>query len=525
MKKVLLAILSGALLGAPFIVPSLWPLALIGLAPLLIVLTDEKLSARHAFGFGFLTGLVLYGIAVWAIFWSALPLDWLGALDPSSQVVFVALGWGMTVLGLALWAGIFALVFSRLADNSWRDVFTASALWVICEWLGAWWFGIQSFGPGSIMGPHASLAFIGNVLARDGALVQIAWLGGVYALSALAAGTGALLYRSYRANARERRMLAGAIVVLIAFWLVGHMVLARTSSFGGEERISIAAISTQQPAVPTMTREQVATSLDTFMRLLRRARGADIVAFPEGSDFLKLLREPAPARANPTLRSIFAGTTLPALIDSGNAYSSHGTLRSRVEVYDIEANTSAFEDKRFILSYGESMPAYVRAFAAVIGKGSVLESLVALRGLTPGNDTRPLVAASASLGVLFCDEAMSPVLYRLLAKEGARVFVNVSSHGWFHGSRMVADQMLNVSIVRAVESRRWYVQASDISPSFALDPYGRIATSTAWGTEGVLTVSVEPRSDITPYVRFGPWVLWCAFLTLLITCARSRRRV
>ena len=506
-------------------VPALWPLTLVGLIPLLLALENTRHSAKSSFALGLLAGLVLYGIALFAIFWHALPLDWLGALDTPFQIVLVALSWGMTVLGCALWTGFFGLAFSRFAENSWRDILTVSALWVIAEWASAWWFGIQNFGTGSVVEPHATLAFLGNTLSRDEVLVQLAWAGGVYALSAFVAASSALAYRMMRGNSRERHALTLIALALFISWLAGHMALARVADTEGGTRIRIAMVSTQQPAVYVPTKEQNAESLQAFVDILPQTRGADIVVLPEGSGFLNLLREPAPANAASVLRSVYAGAPPPALIDSGSAYSSHGTLRSRMEVYDTGKGTSESEDKRFILPYGEYMPTYVRVFVAMIGKEASLAPIVAGRGLTPGDDTRPLTAGPASVGALFCDEAMSPVLYRSLAARGADVLINVSSHGWFHGSHLVADQMLNVAIVRAVESRRWYVQASDVSPSFALDPYGRVATSSAWGTMGAITVSAEARDDITPYVRFGPWVIWSAFLVLLITYVRSRWRV
>lgn len=525
MKQFLLAILSGALLGAPFIAPLLWPLALVGLAPLLLAITSPAISRKRAFVLGMFTGLVLYGIALWAIFWSVLPLDWLGIFDLPFQLVLVTVGWFMTVLGFALWTGIFALVYSRISNNSWHDILTASALWIITEYVGAWWFSIQNLGPGSIAGPHFALAFIGNVLAADSALVQIAWVGGVYALSAIVVATGAVVYRVVHGEGQERRMIGIIAFTSLAIWLVGHIILAQLPDQGGGQRIRIAAISTQEPAAFTSTPRQGAARLELIRSFLPKTRGADIVAFPEGSDFLTLMREPAPAKMKPALRSLYAETTLPVFIDSGSAYSSNGTLRSRAEAYDIAAGVSEFQDKRFLLPDGEYVPTYVRAWVSAVGRGEALNAILDQHGLTPGDDVRPLTAASTSIGVLFCNEAMSPVLYRSLARQGAGVFVNVASHGWFHGSRLVANQMLNVAIIRAVESRRWYVQASNVAPSFALDPYGRIATSSVWGTTGVIEVSVETRNDATPYGYLGPWAVWLAASALLVIFVPRRKRM
>jgi apolipoprotein N-acyltransferase len=44
----------------------------------------------------------------------------------------------------------------------------------------------------------------------------------------------------------------------------------------------------------------------------------------------------------------------------------------------------------------------------------------------------------------------------------------------------------------------------------------------------VLTGEVQPRSGLTPYVRFGNWpilaVLWLALAVIAVSCRRSIRR-
>ena len=204
---------------------------------------------------------------------------------------------------------------------------------------------------------------------------------------------------------------------------------------------------------------------------------------------------------------------------------SDGTRRSRLEIYDLKKETRDFQDKQFLIPFGEYMPIYTRAFMTAVGRGEEYAGVIPRLDRRPGYNTRPLAAGSALVGVLFCNEVTSPTLYRSLAEEGAGVFINIASHGWFHGSYIVAQQMRSVAIVRAVESRRWYVQASDVAPSFVLDPYGRVAITSAWGLTGSVEATVEIRHDQTPYVRFGPWVIWLAVAWLLIMFIRSRERV
>ena len=136
----------------------------------------------------------------------------------------------------------------------------------------------------------------------------------------------------------------------------------------------------------------------------------------------------------------------------------------------------------------------------------------------------PVTVAGASFGTRLCEEALSPRLYRDEVRGGATVLVNLASHSWFHDSRRVAVLARRVAQVRATESRRYLVRAADAAPAFAIDPYGRMVGETRWGEPGILFATVHPETRMTPYVRFGPWLVWCSLLGLIAMSAYVRIR-
>ena len=65
--------------------------------------------------------------------------------------------------------------------------------------------------------------------------------------------------------------------------------------------------------------------------------------------------------------------------------------------------------------------------------------------------------------------------------------------------------MQNVAKVRAVESRRWYIQSGNMVPAFAVDSYGQVVGETEWGTSQVLSVRAPVLEERTAYSRLIGW--------------------
>ncbi len=80
----------------------------------------------------------------------------------------------------------------------------------------------------------------------------------------------------------------------------------------------------------------------------------------------------------------------------------------------------------------------------------------------------------------------------------------MSNDAWF-GESLAADQHLQFSQMRALETGRWMVRATNTGVTAAIDEKGRVVARLPQFTRGELLADPVPRSGATPYVRWGNW--------------------
>ena len=120
----------------------------------------------------------------------------------------------------------------------------------------------------------------------------------------------------------------------------------------------------------------------------------------------------------------------------------------------------------------------------------------------PGSDYTLTSVDNHRIASTICYEDVFPGLIRQFTLRGAEVIVNVTNDGWF-GTTSAPYQHLRMSIVRAVENRRYVVRGANTGISAIIDPYGRVVSRTELGERTVLDGLAGYRSDLTLYVRFG----------------------
>jgi len=84
----------------------------------------------------------------------------------------------------------------------------------------------------------------------------------------------------------------------------------------------------------------------------------------------------------------------------------------------------------------------------------------------------------------------------------AQVLLNVSNMAWF-GDSLAPEQHLQASQMRALETGRWMVRATNTGATAAIDEHGRVVSRLPNFIKGTLVASVVPRMGSTPYSRWG----------------------
>jgi apolipoprotein N-acyltransferase len=97
----------------------------------------------------------------------------------------------------------------------------------------------------------------------------------------------------------------------------------------------------------------------------------------------------------------------------------------------------------------------------------------------------------------------------------AHFLVNVSNDAWF-GDSIAPDQHLQIARVRALETGRFNLRATNTGITVVISPSGEILQRLPQFETGVLNAVVQPYVGATPYVRWGniPVVAGCLIVIL-----------
>jgi apolipoprotein N-acyltransferase len=105
----------------------------------------------------------------------------------------------------------------------------------------------------------------------------------------------------------------------------------------------------------------------------------------------------------------------------------------------------------------------------------------------------------------------------------ATILLNLSNMAWF-GEWLAIPQHLQISQMRALETARPALRATNTGATAVIDPKGKVIAELATGTRGVLTASVQGYTGLTPYILCGnALIVTLATLTLVAVGFFSRR--
>lgn len=467
---------AGAALGILF--PITWVLAPLSLALFfygLLKAQTWKTVLVHGLVFGLFTG----GAGIWW-FWDTLPLDWLGLKNLQVGWMLVFLSWGPVTLMFALVTALGALLIWSMRRLPCATLLIA-LLWMLTEEARMWGFSWLTYAERGFLGPHFSSTSIGYPLAESSYLLQLGAFGGVFVLNfAAALFAGVLAYAALRDI--SSRMIPGAIVLL----MVAFLPFVAPAPPQASEPLTV-ALGYMNIPVGTIHAENQFTNLLTQM--VAQAPEASLYVLPEekrlNSPFVDELERKAFYKTLFKEREVLvlSSNHVPAEPTGFNIFlwyeNGHGDL---LHTYS----------KRFFMPGGEYMPHAMLAVFSLAPDSALTDFVNALPTKAP--EPTPLSSVPLGrhkVGGIVCSDFLSPGLSRDLARiHGADILVNSANPAWFHDSPTLYTKTLQISKVHAVQGRSYFLQASNGSPSFAIDPYGQlIAESPATGS-GVMPVTL-----------------------------------
>jgi apolipoprotein N-acyltransferase len=372
------------------------------------------------------------------------------------------------------------------------------AAFVLLEWVRGWLFtGFPWLAIGYTQAPASPLAGLAPIIGAYGLSLATALLAALLAL-----------FAASRALRRRRLLLAAAFAALLATGaLLGR--IAWTAPAGPP-----VAVALLQGNVPQHLKWREDVRAQTLFDYHRQVVESDarVVVLPETA--LPAFLDTLPPGYLDSLRDHARARGKDVLIGSVERTFAGADFTYYNSVVSIGGPVSQSYRKRHLVPFGEFIPP---------GFGWVLAVLrIPLTDFGRGDAAQPpLVAGGTTWAVAICyEDIFGEEVIAALPQAG--VLLNVSNDAWF-GRSLAADQHLQLSQMRALETGRWMVRATNTGVTAAIDERGEVVAQLPQFTKGSLKAAPVPRSGATPFVRWGNHAA-LALVAALLALAAFRRR-
>ncbi len=202
------------------------------------------------------------------------------------------------------------------------------------------------------------------------------------------------------------------------------------------------------------------------------------------------------------------------LITGSPAYEIHGTnIKWFNRAYLIyHGELKAHYDKVHLVPFGEYIP-----FSTILG---FLNKIVEGPGnFSQGKGLYPLIKGNLAMGTLICYEIIFPDLVAEVVNNNAQLLVNISNDAWF-GDTSGPYQHLNQAIVKAIETKRFVLRATNTGISAIISPKGDVLKRLPLDKEGFLIYDnvalMDKKTFFVKHHNILRWGTIFAFLTLMI---------
>jgi len=480
------ALAAGALTVAAFAPLAVFPLPFLTLTGLLL-LWLRAATPQAALRTGFAFGAGLFGVGA---SWVYVSLHDFGMMPAP----LAAIGTFAYCAILSLYPAAAGWCLARLRlDRLVSALFAFPALWTFFEWLRGWVFtGVSWLALG-----YSQV---------DSPLAGFAPIVGTYGVSFVTALCAGLLVIAVAGSGKAR--LAGGAALVFVF---GLGQLARQIEWTSPQGtlLKVALLQGNIPQDLKFQPDRYAATLATYKRLIEASQGKLIVlpetAIPRFLDAVDpgYLRDIARI-ALERRADILVG--VPIRDPDGRYFNS---------VISVGASPSQRYDKAHLVPFGEFVPP---GFGWIVKTFAIPLSDFSLGPESP----KPLALAGQLVAPNICwEDAFGEEIIRQLPE--ATLLVNVSNVAWF-GDSLAPAQHLQISRMRALETGRTMLRATNTGVTAIIDPRGKVVARLPQFTEGILEGDVRGYAGASPYVKFGnaPIVLMCVVLLGALVFIRRR---
>lgn len=465
-----------------------FPLAWVALIPLWVstIRASRKMAIIYAIAWGFgYYGLALFWITgIHPMMWLGIP--WLGSLAIAIFCWLFITFWG---IGLVI-AWSFLLPknknFKIGPRNSLLRVLIGTSTWCVLETLWSytplWWSPLAY-----TQSPHNLIVLhLGQISGTTAVTAGIVAVNGFLA--------EALVLRKKKWIGWELSGLA--IVLLISLHGLGLSLYLRP--LVNENSLKVGIIQGNIPNEIKLNPEGWYKAIEGYTSGYRELsdRGVDAVLTPETA--LPFIWQD---------RGQFQSSFYRAILDKGVLAWVGGfkqedkkITNSLFTVTSKGENISHY-DKVKLVPLGEYIP-FQKVLGNFIDRLSPLEAI-----LVPGDPKQVFETPFGRAIVGICYESAFPYHFQRQAARGGEFILTASNNA--HYSNVMPAQHHALDVMRAIESDRWAVRATNTGYSGIVDPHGKTLWISDINTYELYSGTIYHRTTKTLYVLWGDWLTWC----------------
>jgi apolipoprotein N-acyltransferase len=471
------------------------PLDYAYLAPVALILlfaSWQNITPGRALLRGYLFGLGAFGLGV---SWVYISIHDFGRANMLSSGLLTGLFVGFWALFPAL-AGYLSVKL-RTKNRGLISIMVMPVVWLLIEYLRGYWV-LNGF-------PWLQIGYS----QLESPLAGYIPITGVYGTGFLVALTASIILFVFQI--RKYGLLL--TIVLVVMWATGSVLqtIKWTYAIGDPIRVSLIQGNIRQDQ--KWRPENKLNTLRYYKAMTEAHWDSAVIVWPETSipAYLSEVNEwflvPLGKAAKQHKSDLIV--SLPAHGNSEDEkYNAVMTLGKEIGVYR----------KKHLLPFGEYLP-----WQPV--SGFILNSLaIKLGNFKSGNIDQPLLKAGGYRFItsICYEDAFGDA--NIIGLPDAAYLVNVTNDGWF-GNSIEPHQHLQIARMRAMETGRFLLRATNTGVTAVVAPDGKIINQAPLFAATVLTETITPMSGMTPYARSGDKPVIFVLIVLLFCMIIYDRQV
>jgi len=470
------------MLAAPFMAPTLFPLAWFAFVPLFWALNRAE-SFRRAVSYGWLMGLAAH---LAGFHWLIYTISVFGGFPyPASVAIFLIFA-ALQGLQMAIFA---ALV--RIAGFGPLQIFPA-LLWVPLEFLFPLLF------PWHVANSQVAFPWF----------IQSADLVGPYGASFIVMWFNAAVYHAAFAPKRQRPgsllPVAYAALAVIVSIVYGYQRLESVGAeMAGARKLGVASVQANIDVDLKWNPALIKQNLEKHMSLTATLDGVPLVIWPESAvevwvpEGIQVL----PMELTPPLKAARANFIFGARSYRGKPGTADFKAYNTAFFTDAKGRVLGRYHKQVLLAFGEYLP-----FQKILAR---LPAMPFAEGFTPGEGPRVFtLARGIRVAPLICYEDLMPGVVRdFVSETRASLLINLTNDAWY-GRSLGPWQHLWLAQWRAIETRRSLVRVTNTGVTSLINAKGELVQSLPMFSGAVMNNEVDILTGETYYVLYGDWFAW-----------------